>query len=301
MMLSELNTFETKTNGKWILTGEHAVLRGKSAIVFPLPEFTLTLQYQKTEGAAKVAVTGLHHQELQLLFWGVLEQGLEMLNLPVSHLQGHFNLHNEIPIGAGMGASAALCVAVSRWFTAMGYLQNVSDFTFAKQLEDLFHSESSGVDIAGVGASQGLLFTREQPIVPINLAWQPHWYLTPSDQVGMTNHCVKKVKNLMETNPQLAIRIDELMQNSTELALSALQESGPNQLTQLATAINQAKICFTQWGLCSGNVENCIDQLLQAGAIAAKPTGSGAGGFVLSLWDKPAPSTSLSMLKIPRY
>lgn len=30
--------FQTTTYGKWILAGEHAVLRGHSALVFPIKE-----------------------------------------------------------------------------------------------------------------------------------------------------------------------------------------------------------------------------------------------------------------------
>ena len=290
--------FQTQTHGKWILTGEHAVLRGKTAVVFPLHDFTLSLHFRASQEEAKVPVTGAHTQELQLLFWGVLEQGLEMLQMPLTHLQGHFALHNTIPIGSGMGASAALCVAVSRWFESMGYLKDRSAFEFAQQLEHLFHSESSGVDIAGVGAEQGLIFIRNQLPKPLTLAWQPHWYLTPSDQVGMTNHCVKKVKTLFETHPETGHRIDALMQNSSELAIAALQTTGPDQLRQLATAINQAKICFSQWGLCGGKVEACIDSLLRAGALAAKPTGSGEGGYVLSLWVEEPKDSSLNLLRV---
>ena len=38
--------FETTTFGKWILAGEHAVVRGHEALVFPIKEKQLTLRYQ---------------------------------------------------------------------------------------------------------------------------------------------------------------------------------------------------------------------------------------------------------------
>ncbi|MFI4919641.1 MAG: mevalonate kinase, partial [Legionellales bacterium] len=38
--------FETTTFGKWILAGEHAVVRGHEALVFPIKEKQLHLQYR---------------------------------------------------------------------------------------------------------------------------------------------------------------------------------------------------------------------------------------------------------------
>ena len=109
----------------------------------------------------------------------------------------------------------------------------------------------------------------------------------------MTSHCVKKVKELWEQDPTLAKRIDENMQASVKAAAESLQMSATEGLEQLSEAINKAKICFTQWGLASGKVEQHINQLLETGALAAKPTGSGDGGYVLSLWAEPAPEALL--------
>ena len=38
--------------------------------------------------------------------------------------------------------------------------------------------------------------------------------------------------------------------------------------------------------------------LKNAGAIAVKPTGSGGGGFVVSLWDKQPPPPDLGLIAI---
>jgi mevalonate kinase len=44
---------------------------------------------------------------------------------------------------------------------------------------------------------------------------------------------------------------------------------------------------FSGWGLTTGVLGDHIQQLKDYGALAVKPTGSGDGGYVLSLWRQP--------------
>ena len=279
--------FSTSTHGKWILAGEHAVLRGSTAVVCPIPGKNLQLLFHPTQGDCKAEFTGDFSEDAHLLFWSVLEQGLEWVGQSLAEVSGKFNLHNDIAMGAGMGASAALCAALSRWFAWKEYIRENEIFQFAKQLEDLFHGQSSGVDIAGALTEIPLIYHANGEQQPLKFAWQPHLYLSYSDQVGVTSHCVKKVKELMARDPVLGERIDLAMHASVELAIAALQKNASDGLAELTTAINQAHICFRQWGLAGGKVEQHINQLLEAGALATKPTGSGDGGYVLSLWASP--------------
>ena len=280
--------FSTETHGKWLLAGEHSVLRGSPVIVFPVLSKKVALKYWQNNNAAHAEFSGDFAQAAHLLFWSTFERGMEIVGHSLSELSGQFSLTNEIPIGAGLGASAALCVSIGRWFVWKNWVKENELIEFARELENLFHGQSSGIDIIGVTQSQGILYTPGKPMQKLTLAWQPHWYLSDTQQLGITSQCVKKVSELHRSNSKLGKRIDLAMQESVLLAIEALQQTEATGLPLLAQAINQAKLCFTQWGLASGKVEQHINYLLTAGAIAAKPTGSGDGGYVLSLWpDKP--------------
>ena len=102
--------------GKSILAGEHSVLRGCPAIVFPVYARSLKLSYNESAEPMTVSFSGSHGEEMRLLFAGVVERAGEMTGFRRDEIRGHFNIENEIPVGAGMGASAALSVAVGRWF-----------------------------------------------------------------------------------------------------------------------------------------------------------------------------------------
>jgi len=289
--------FKTTTHGKWILAGEHSVLRGHGALVFPISNRQLILRYNASNSDLAANYSGESGADLHLLFWGVLEQGAQILNQSLNDLNGNFHLECNIPIGVGMGASAALCVATARWFCAQKILEQEQVFDFSKQLENLFHGESSGLDIAGVSNPSGMYFTKKHRCT-ITPKWQPLWYLSSCEQISITSHCIGQVKTLWSENPKKAGAIDKHMSDSVEQARKALANTTTGSHIQLAHAINQAGACFEQWGLVTESLEQHMKALRDAGAVAVKPTGSGSGGHVISLWDKEPTGTSIQLTKL---
>ena len=286
--------FHTTTYGKWILAGEHAVIRGHEALVFPINNKKLHLSYSQSSSELSADYEGVCGADTHLLFWSVLEQGMQLLGRSLNSISGHFNLYSNIPVGVGMGASAALCVAMARWFAARDMLANETIQPFARQLENLFHGKSSGLDIAGVAASAGMYF-KQGSCSPIKQDWQPQWFLSSCGQIGITSHCIQQIQTLWQENPVHAAQIDKQMAECVSLARTALDKRTPNSQALLANAINGASDCFQQWGLISENLQQHIQQLRDAGAIAVKPTGSGGGGYVISLWEEGTPPPELSI------
>lgn len=288
-----VHDFYSQTHAKWILAGEHAVVRGYSALVFPLHAKTMTLQYQENQQPLSAEFDGEQGDDLHLLFWSVIEHGLKKIQHDLNHTTGHFVLSNNIPIGSGLGASAALCVNVGRWFAWKQWISSEEIFDFARYLEDLFHGKSSGLDLAGSLYDTGIHFRPQRsdaPLIePIQSVWQPQWYLSFSGQIGITSHCVRKVQQMHQDTPEQAQAWDVEMENCVQLAKQSLEMEKSQGLPLLIQAIERARLCFAAWGLLGSTVEAHLKALTQAGALAVKPTGSGDGGYVLSLWDKEPP------------
>lgn len=290
--------FKTTTHAKWILAGEHAVTRGHAALVFPFFNNSLTITYKKQASSIDVTYTGKYGTELRKLFWQLLEYSLDLLKNKDLKLHGYLLLSNTIPPGTGLGASAALAIAITRWLAAQNFIASAAIYSFAKQLEELLHGNSSGVDIIGVAAESGQYF-KQGHITPIKQNWQPYWYLSYCGQTAKTYDCVMKVQHLWKTDNFKAIELDNLMQNSVAKAYSALESCNvAPALNLLAEAVNQAGDCFRQWGLVNASLHEHMQLLLNYGAIAVKPTGSGEGGYVLSLWSNQPTNIPINLLSI---
>lgn len=294
-----MKTYSTQVPGKWILAGEHAVLRGVPAVVFPLRSRVLDLSYVASEAATQINLSlhGEHGEELRLLLWGVIERACEMKNISRSSLTGELSIKSSIPVGAGMGASAALCVAVTKWMNYLGYVSKEEMFEFARSLENLFHGESSGVDIAVSLSGQGLHYERGQTPRELVPRWTPQWYISYSGKRGVTLDCVRKVKDFLAAHPTTGAQLDQDMRAAVALCEKALVENEEAQGRDLlCEGIRQARAVFDKWGLTEGAPQTHMELLLKYGALAVKPTGSGGGGYVLSLWNSPPPAELASQL-----
>lgn len=275
-------TFEYKVPGKWILSGEHSVIRGSEALVFPLTSKYLQFRYFKSNQDFTLSVGGLYKGDLELFIWSVIEKYLNELKIKRDQLRGHLDIQSEIQFGAGMGASATLAVGLSIFFQRLGHL-NSNLFEFSKKIEDLFHGESSGVDVAVALNAQPLVFKRGAPNQFLKTYQLPQLCISYSGIRGVTKDCVDKVKSLLANEPQKYQAVDQRMSASVQELKNLLSQDLISD-TAWKDALNLAQSCFLDWGLVPNEAQKHIDQLTQAGAISCKMTGSGGGGYILSLW-----------------
>lgn len=261
--------------GKWILTGEHAVVRNAPAIVFPLLSRTLTLEervgHQAIESPLQEAL-----KKIELTFDN---------NLKLSHL----HLSSDIPLCAGLGSSAALSVAVARYLKENQLIFDDEVLEKALEFENIFHGTSSGLDLAAVVANGPIFFRKGSLPAPLELAWTPKIFLHDTGTRSSTKECVEHV--VMQNREDL----DQLMMLSVETARMALRLSEADGISVLQDSILTAAKCFHEWQLMNPESIDLEQKLYAAGALAVKPTGSGNGGFLLSLWNNDPPEEFAQM------
>ncbi len=295
--VTQKSDWAVQVPGKWILAGEHAVLRGSQAIVFPLKSRFLSLSYFNNASEFKIHIAGLCASDLEMIIWSVVERAMSELGIKRTDLKGDLKIYSHIQFGAGMGASATLAVGLTLFFQHLGVLKT-DPFLFAKKLEDLFHGESSGVDVAVALHQKPMIFEKNKENIFFDLKKLPLLYLSYTGQRGVTKDCVNKVKNLISEKPEQALAVDERMKKVVQDFIKARFEWTQ---TEWIEHLNMAQSCFESWDLVPSAVQNHMQQLKKAGALACKLTGSGSGGYVLSLWNEKPTSAELTSELIPVF
>ncbi len=264
----------SESYAKWILCGEHAVVRGGEALAFPLRNFRNIVTFEKND---RLIINNIGHDALSSL----LQMTAQYLHLSEDKFLGQFSVTSDIPQKAGLGSSAAICVNIARIFSQLGLCKDT--FQLARHLENKFHEKSSGLDIAVCLFNKPVVFQNSKVKEFLQPAFWPHMVLTYSGQTSSTSMCIRQLQQLFTTNEKLALELDENMNHATALCKDGLLNVDFNKLKE---GINTAKDTFTAWGLCDEALNAHMQNLLAKGAVAVKPVGSGLGGYVLSLWEE---------------
>ena len=259
-----------KVCGKIIVTGEHCVLRGGLAVAYPFYNKLLEMIVMPP-GRKK------NDKKLQLIDQKLLQRALEICGKSLSDLKESVFIRNSLE-GGGLGSSAALCVALGRLMVDQKWISSSNLFKYCHTLENFFHGESSGLDIAVILKGKPISYQREEGAKDILVRWSPCFYVSFSGQKSITSQNIKLVQG-QETKC-----IDQKMSYASELVIKALQKTSSDKLPLLVEAVQTAHSCFKEWLLISDTLGKHISQCQKDGAIASKPTGSGNGGYVLSLF-----------------
>jgi mevalonate kinase len=274
-----------------VLAGEHAVLRGATAIALPHPEFKLKLTYtpDRTGGlrvepdTARVTVEEL----LQSIAESRQGEGYSFRNP-----EGTLKIESTIPMGAGLGSSAALCVAMARWLQEPLSLSRGEIPEFATRLEHRFHGRSSGMDVAVIAEAEPVSFIRGQRARSLGIKRLPRFTFHDTGLRARTSECVYQVERYREERPVESMKVDERMSEASRLGMEGLiaydrssSDSERARSVELLTrAMKLGQDCYDSWRLIPEEGRRIEQELYGKGARAVKLTGAGGGGMLVALW-----------------
>lgn len=264
-------------NGKTVLLGEHAVVYGMPAIAAGI-SLGASARAESSE-ASSIRVAELHASsgdgsELSLAF----ERVREALGTGPYRLEVDVHL----PLGSGLGGSAAIGVAVARaLLDASGEAETPARvLAGAAAWEQVFHGNASGVDAAAAYAGGCIWFTKAQGMQPIFVATPLPLVICLAGPPASTKQMVEDVRRLGERRPDLLGKsmsgIESLVKNA-RLCIEAGDLRGLGQL------MNLNQMLLSGLFLSTPEIERACAVARDAGALGAKLTGAGGGGAVVAL------------------
>ena len=317
-----------KVCSKWILAGEHSVLRGYPALVFPLKSHFMELSVWEEQKTSKknlqfyLKELSYSSSSLQDVFKKTLNLALKKLPyVKKKYKTFSLRLKSNVEPSLGLGSSSMVSVLIGLWFKEWGWIIEKQLASFCYQLEKTLQKESSGLDIVAVLKSKPLMYqilpNKKFPLPSFLLGsqkaytleltpllWVPHIYLSKPKLVASpssTGSNILKMKNFIKTKPKKSIELDTLMKEAVGLAKQALtKKMMHNRLRALRKSLSLSETCFRKWGLIDPSVRAHAKFLKQKGALATKPTGSGGSSYVISLW-KSSPPSSIRIKFFPGF
>jgi mevalonate kinase len=193
---------------------------------------------------------------------------------------------SEMPVGAGLGTSAAVSVAtVAAYSYAMGYELTKKEIAkLGWQVEKEVQGIASPMDTA-ISTYGGFiriqLFGKDKyDIKPIATTADLPIVIGYVERQAKTKDMVEQVKKLKDRYPDVVDGIMDLIGAITDEAEKVLRD---NDLVRLGELMNMNHGLLDALGVSTKKLSEMVYAARSAGALGAKLTGAGGGGCVIAL------------------
>ena len=254
--------------GKVILVGEHFVVHGTPAIALPVFSRGVRVDAVREPGPWDMPEAVEAHVRRLL---PILCESAKRLTLTVE---------SDLPIGAGLGGSAALAVALVRALDDHGTLSAEELRLQAHQLEKLAHGTPSGIDDAVAAYGCPVHYVKGERPVPMTDVRPPGLWIGLTPQRTSTLEAVAGVSRLADARPDW---FRELLGDATGLVVEAEGALRKSDWVALGRVMTRNHALLQSIEVSTPALDWLVDSAVAAGAYGAKLTGGGLGGAAIAL------------------
>jgi mevalonate kinase len=301
---------------KLILLGEHAVVYGQPAIAVPLKRLCAEATVTPAQAGEPVSV-GLedfeHHSGNMITnpgrgVWGTQFQippGINMVSpeflaspeakpfirlLELATADGRvpdkgwrLQVRSRIPIGCGLGSSAAVCAASFRAihsaFDIACTPEQLAERVY--ETERILHGTPSGIDNTVIALEQPVLFRKGAEIRLLPLpAEDPFLVVGYSGIRHKTREVVGDVRKAWEADKAT---YDAIFQEIGQGTLDGTRAIEAADWPALGALMNRNQTLLERMGVSCTELEKLVLAARTAGALGAKLSGAGRGGCMVAL------------------
>lgn len=283
---------------KIILLGEHFVVYGEPAIVMAIDKrvyarvekrndnrlhvrsMDLNLEVFFENGSFRVEQGNL--KEAKMKFEPVKQAIEKVMEKHGQHVGLDIEINSTVPVGAGLGSSAAVIAATT---AATGAILDVKlskedILRITYTAEKIVHGTPSGVDPAISTMGGTMLFQMDTGFKPLEVKTNIPLIIGDTGVERSTRVQVEKVRDLVDKYPRVT---EHLMKAAREIVLRAIEALKENDLETLGTMMNINHALLYGIGVSDESLEWLANAARKAGALGAKLTGAGGGGCMIAL------------------
>lgn len=270
-----------QAHGKVIWFGEHAVVYHHPAIALPLKAASVQVKMTPSDHLEFIssfyqgALTDAPHLEGFLKLYQALQVRLPLGNTTIE-------LHTDIPVQGGLGASAAIASAMvqAAYDLTDQPLEAGTRYELTQISETFFHQNPSGIDAFMSMSKTAQRYRKEQAPAALNFSLDGELVVVYSNVPGNTKDAIVKIaKATQET------KLYKTMADLGHLSEDALEAILGRDLNVLGRLMNQAHQLLKSFDISHPSIESLRAWALEKGALGAKLSGGGLGGVMIALFD----------------
>ena len=275
--------------GKVILFNEHFVVYGIPAIVSAIGAKTTALVEQAPGSGYELKderpeTPGYKAEKFEQQKES-LDIMLKFMNIDTQHDHYTITLGGDLIAASGVGASAASCAAIARAFSDELKLnfsdQRVNEVAY--EGEKGYHGTPSGIDNTAATYG-GLIWYRrddsKQLMERMRIRKPVEIVMGNTGKVADTKSVVAEVGKRKEKEPE---KYDHLLKDADQLARNARKQLEDFRLEKVGAYMNENHRLLQEIGVSSPELDTLVNLARDNGAIGAKLTGTGRGGYMVAL------------------